>query len=146
MAKRRMYSKTKKSNYKGGKRKMSRKVKKSRKGGTKSRANSSSTKSYAKTQSKVKKNDLQESRKNQKANLMKLYNDKKRELDQFDDEIISNNYDNAEVGLAGMDLSGHFAMERRKSQDKLDKIHNQITHLDHQIKRCEQGNSCSIMG
>jgi hypothetical protein len=144
MAKRRMYSKTKKSNYKGGKRKMSRKVKKSRKGGTKSRANSSSTKSYAKTQSKVKKNDLQESRKNQKANLMKLYNDKKRKLDQFDDEIISNN--NAEAGLAGMDLSGNFAMERRKAQDELDKIHYQITHLDHQIKRCEQGNSCPIMG
>lgn len=144
MAKRRMYSKTKKSNYKGGKRKMSRKVKKSRKGGGK--AKSTSTKSYAKTQSKVKKNDLQESRKNQKANLMKLYNDKKKELDQLDDEIISNNYDNAEVGLAGLDLSGHFAMERRKAQDKLDKIHNQITQLDHQIKRCEQGNSCSIMG
>ena len=124
---------------------MSRKVKKSRKGGTKSRANPSSTKSYAKTKSKVKKTDLQESRKNQKTNLMKLYNDKK-ELDRLDDEIISNNYDNAEVGLSGLDLSGHFAMDRRKAQDKLDKIHNQITQLDHQIKRCEQGNSCSIMG
>jgi len=144
MAKKSMYSKTKKSNYKGGKRKMSKKLKKSRKGGGK--AKSTSTKSYAKTLSKVQKNDLQESRKNQKVNLIKLYNDKKKELDQLDDEIISNSYDNAEVGLAGLDLSGHFAMERRKAQDKLDKIHNQITQLDHQIKRCEQGNSCAIMG
>ena len=137
MAKKSMYSKTKKSNYKGRKRKMYRKVKKSRKGGGKAKSTPKST--IAKTSSKIKKNNRQESINIQKANLIQLYNDKKKELDKIDDELMINSYDNAEVGLAGLDLSGHFAMERRKAQGELDKLHDQI-------KRCERGSGCSIMG
>lgn len=135
MAKRRMYSKTKKSNYKGGKRKMSKKSKKSRKGAGKVKSTPKST--IAKTSSKIKKNNRQESINIQKANLIQRYNDKKRELDKIDDVLMDN--DPGEIGMNELELSGHLAIERRKTEAELDKLHDQI-------KRCERGSGCSIMG
>ena len=83
---------------------------------------------------------LQESR----ANLRKLYKAKKKELDQIDDELISNDTDPT-VGLHGLDLAGNLALDRRNADRQLDDLHNQIIKIDKQIKRCE-GPSCVVSG
>lgn len=47
--------------------------------------------------------------------------------------------DPGEIGMNALDISGHLAMQRRKAAVELDKLHDQI-------KRCERGSGCSIMG
>ena len=133
-----MYSKTKKSNYKAGKRKMSKKSKKSKKGGVKGKSTSKSgAPDLPVSTRRIKKNSRHEDKKFQKADLIKRYNDKKKELDQIDDVLMDN--DPGEIGMNALDISGHLAMQRRKAAVELDKLHDQI-------KRCERGSGCSIMG
>ena len=138
MAKRSMYSKTKKSNHKGGKRKMSKKLKKSKRGGVKGKSTSKSgVPDLPVSTRRIKKNTRQENKKIQKADLIKRYEDKQKELDKIDEVLMDN--DPGEIGMNALDLSGHLAMQRKKVADELDK-------LDDEMKRCEPGSGCSIMG